>query len=452
MKKPLHAPLVIAALALYGFGSVAHAGDPLKGLTDLLANGAAKALEGTRKKPADAPTRDGQEARNGTRTSDEGGGGRPYLSELRDEDFRQNDSSPAPDPNNTRIRVAGNLMLDITGQYPNGYQPAWRFISKPSPLSVKIENWAHPQSKVRHSDFNLFIGDYGGKAVIRFKAQGGFDKECFADIVIKNAPVVLASNPQVFELGNFRRILNDRSTGEDCAFSSSPGGWGGRIALSANGNGDILMDLMMESYTVQRQVGKKVYPAQVHLRHIATGITVENEMSAAKAIAVVAAEQEAKQRLKEYLAKTTLQADVLQKAIASKFPQASEVRQCFESSRGAYIKPTQIDSYYVRTGEYAGSHTSYDLNVTTVIKNKCAHPITFVGIQQLRNDTEGYYLVEVSKTMPANYNYVSDQGALGAIFTSMVGMGSEFSLAVQDRYVPKYASVGSVQWLKVVRN
>jgi len=299
MKKPLHAPLVIAALALYGFGSVAHAGDPLKGLTDMLANGTAKALEGAlNKKPADSPTRDGQEARNGTRTNDEGGGGRPNLSELRDEDFRQNDSSPAPDPNNTRIRVAGNLMIDIAGHYPNGYQPAWRFISKPSPLSVKIENWAHPQSKVRHSDFNLFIGDYGGKAVIRFKAEGGFDKECFADIVIKNAPVVLASNPQVFELANFRRILNDRATGEDCAFSSSPGGWGGRIALSANGNGDVLMDLMMESYTVQRQVGKKVYPAQVQLRHIATGITVENEMSAAKAIAVVAAEQEAKQRLK----------------------------------------------------------------------------------------------------------------------------------------------------------
>ena len=53
--------------------------------------------------------------------------------------------------------------------------------------------------------------------------------------------------------------------------------------------------------------------------------------------------------------------------------------------------------------------------------------------------------------MLAGYIYSSDQGAFASVFTTLIGGGSEFNFAVQERNVVKYASVGSVQWLKVVK-
>lgn len=154
--------------------------------------------------------------------------------------------------------------------------------------------------------------------------------------------------------------------------------------------------------------------------------------------------------MKDYNAKTTKQAEELQKAIATKYPQ-KECRDCFYSSRGAYVSSSTVDLYYANTGDFARSRTDYDLNITTSIKNTCNYPITFVGIQQLFDQQNGYYLKEVTRTMPAGYIYSSDQGAFTSVFTTLIGGGSEFNFAVQERYVVKYASVGSVQWLKVIK-
>jgi hypothetical protein len=379
--------------------------------------------------------------------------GRPKLSELRESDFIQNDKNPEYDANNTRYRIAKNLLIDIAGKYPNGYVPKWRFINYNSPLNFTLENWLNPRANTSQGKKNIAIGDYNGKAVIRLDAF--VLCHCFADIVTKDSVNVLTENPQTFEINNFRRILNDRSTGEPCMPANNPnyaGGWAGKITLSANRNGDITMDLMLENYSAEKKTRDAVKPSQVSIRYIAKGITVENEMSAEKATAIVVAEQEAKQRQKDYIAKTTKQADSLQKIIAKKYPQ-KDCRDCFTRNSNSSLKVTPTKTAY-RDGYgdvYVESGTDWDINTKTEIKNKCGYSLTFIGLEQMYDEERGYYLIEVTKTMEKGYSYRSDQGAMESIFSSLVGGGSEFNIKVQDKYYPNYAIVGAVQWLKVVK-
>jgi hypothetical protein len=378
--------------------------------------------------------------------------GRPKLSELNDKDFIQNKGIPTQDKADTRFNIAKNLQIDIKGKYPLGYNPKWRFISYNHPLSCDVENWLFPRANIHHEDKNLSIGDYNGKAVIRWDAF--ITCECFADIIVKDSIAVITETPQTFELANFRKILNERSTGEPCRGIGSwhhDGGWAGKITLSANQNGDILMDLMIENYSQDHNGSSTRYiPSQVSLRYIAKNITIENEMSAEKATEKVRQEQQDKQRQKDYLVRTIRQADSIQKIISKKFPQKS-CRDCFYSSSGGYISTSTVEQYYVSTGNYAGSRTDWDLNIKTEIKNKCNYNLMFIGIQQFYDEASGYYLKEVTKVMPANYSYSSDQGIVTSFFSSLIGGGSEFNIKLQDKYYPGYATLGSVQWIKVIR-
>lgn len=396
----------------------------------------------------------------GAQTND---GKRPELSELKDEDFVQYPFRPQVDNKNTRFKVANNLYIEIKGRYPDGYLPKWRFINESSILKFRVEDWLNPRSQAGYDDQSIWIGDYKGKAVIRFKPH--FNCECFAELDIKDTATVLMEEPQTYELVNFTKILNDRASGEPCIgglYPQKQGGKGGKITLSANENGDLKIDFTIEYYTAPEQNVKKYnketrkyefkefVPSQVHYRYTANGILADNEMSAERALGIVRAEEEAKKKLKDYLARTTKQADSLQKIIAKKYPQASAI-DCFFSSTGSYISTKTVDQYYVYSGDYAGSRTDWDINVKTVIENRCKSDLLFIGIKQLRDEEGGYYLTEVTKVMPAGYKYSSDQGAFAAVFTSLIGGGSEFSIKVQDKYYPSYASSGSTQWIKVIR-
>ncbi len=382
--------------------------------------------------------------------------GRPNLSELRDEDFNKNSGNPIYDEKNTRIPIAKNLMIDIKGKYPNNYLPKWRFISYTSALKFAREDWVNPSPNLVYQDKDIAIGDYGGKAVIWLKPY--YNCECYADIIVKEDFAVITETPKIFELGNFRKILNGLSTGEPCisgwtgyAAWRGQGGWGGKITLSTNNNGDILInDFMLEQYTADYQDRKKFIPSQVNYRFRAKGITVENEMSPEKANGIVKAEQEAKQKQKDYLNKTIKQADSLQKVITKKYTQ-KECKSCFYSSSGSYLTSQQVDYYYVESGDYARTKTEWGLNIKTEIKNKCSYDIKFIGIQQLYDEERGYYLKEVTKIMPANYEYNSNQGAMASLFTALLNGGSEFNIKLQDKYYPSYASVGNIQWIKVVK-
>jgi hypothetical protein len=367
---------------------------------------------------------------------------------INENDFVQNDNFPEKDPNNSRIKIAKNLVLDIKGKYPLGYTPKWRFISYKSDLDFDVENYIVKRSTLGHGKRSIAISDYNGKAMIRFGAFITCD--CYAEIVIKDSQNVITETPQTFKVTNFLKIVNERITGEKCKSLTNnmhtDGGWEGQVTLSANEDGDIKMDLMIENY----RLASRFAEAGVSYRYVAKGIIIENEMSAQKAIAIIEAEKIAKQKQKDYVAKTTKQADSLQKIIAKKYPQTN-CKECFYSSSGGYISTTKVDQYYVGSGDYAGSYTDWDLNVKTVIQNKCNYGLTFIGLQQLYDEERGYYLIEVTKTMEKGYSYSSDQGAMASVFTSLIGGGSEFNIKLQDKYYPTYATVGSVQWLKVIK-
>lgn len=367
---------------------------------------------------------------------------------ISENDFIQSASFPEKDPNNTRLRIAKNLMLDIKGKYPAGYNPKWRFVSYKSSLNFDVENYVVKRSSLGNENIAIALGDYKGKAMVRVGVCG----DCYAEIVTKDTINVLTATPQTFKLTNFQKIVNEKITGEKCRSASNfwfQGGWEGKITLSTDENGDIKMDLMLEAFKPENRFAE----AGVSYRYIANNITVENEMTAEKANGIIAAEQEAKQRQKDYIAKTTKQADSLQKTIAKKYPQ-KDCRDCFSKNSNSSLQVTPTTTVYTNGyGDVVGtsSGSDWDINTKTEIKNKCGYDLTFIGLQQMYDVEKGYYLVEVTKTMEKGYDYRSDQGAMASIFTSLIGGGSEFNIVVQDKYYPNYATVGAVQWLKVIK-
>ena len=404
-------------------------------------------------------------ANNPVETETASATGRPKLSEISEADFSQNTAIPIKDKNGTRMRIAENFFIDMKGKYPAGYFPKWRFISYPSNLSVTKENWISPTSQVAYTTRSLEIGEYGNKAVIRERMVP--DCECFADIIIKNGVAVLTSQPQTFDISGFSKILNERSTGEACMTSynnarDKNGGYEGKVTLSANENGDITMDYTMEYYsagwkdykfnTTTKKREEVVHPKQVSYRYTAKNIIIENEMSPAKANDIVKKEQEAKQKQKDYIAKMTKQSDSLQKVIASKYPGA-ECRSCFvrNSNSSLQVTPTKTAYKFSDGDVYMESGTDWDVNTKLSIKNGCSYPLTFIGIQQFHDEQNGYYLKDVIKTMEVGYNFGSEQGLMSSVFTSLIGGGSEFNFALQEKYVINYAYAGAIQWLKVVK-
>ncbi len=368
---------------------------------------------------------------------------------ISENDFIQSTSFPEKDPNNTRLKIAKNLMLDIKGKYPAGYNPKWRFVSYKSSLDFDVENYVVKRSALGHDKREISIGDYKGKAVLRFGAFITCD--CYAEIVIKDSINILTATPQTFKVTNFQKIVNEKVTGEKCRTGNNfyfEGGWEGKITLSADENGDIKMDLLIEVFKPENRFAE----AGVTYRYIANNITVENEMTAEKANGIIAAEQEAKQRQKDYITKTTKQADSLQKIIAQKYPQ-KDCRDCLSRNSNSNLKITPTKTAYTNGyGDvFVESGTDWDINTKTEIKNKCNYDVTFIGIQQMYDAERGYYLTEVTKTMEKGYNYSSEQGAMASIFSSLIGGGSEFNIQVLDKYYPNYATVGAVQWLKVVK-
>lgn len=369
---------------------------------------------------------------------------------IKEGSFYQNSSFPEADPGNTRVSLAGNLAIDIQGKYPPGYKPKWRFITYSSNLDFLMENYITPRSAIGHDKRKIEFGNYNGKAVLRFGAFISCD--CYAEIIINDKLNVLTEEKQTFKVTNFQKIVNERITGEPCKGMNNmytDGGWEGVVTLSANRNGDIAMELVIENF----RLASRFSEAGVSYRYIAKDIIIENEMSAEKAVATVKAEQEAKQRQKEYIARMTKQGDSLQALIAKKYTQKNCI-ECFSRSSNSSLRVTPTKTIYSDGyGDlYAESGTDWDINTKTDIQNKCNYDLLFIGIQQLYEEGRGYYLVEVTKRMEKGYRYQSDQGAFATVFTSLVGMGSEFNFQVQDKYYPGGAMVGAVQWLKVIRS
>lgn len=407
--------------------------------------------------PTEAPANNTNGA-SSTVATESSPGGRPKLSALHDEDFTQHTSNPPRSESNTRFRIAKNLLIDIKGKYPVGYAPRWRFISYSSPLSVDVENWYHPSSRATHQNYAISIGEYNNKAVVRLHPF--MSCECFADIVVKDSFTVLTDQPQTFQLTNFRKILNDRSTGEPCRGNGNnpivEGGFEGRLTLAANGNGDIALQFMLENYTAEtkrrgkynnavRDYDYTIVPSQVSYRYVANNITVENEMSAEKANGIIAAELEAKQKYADYVKKSQAQIEELMKVIKTKYPGFNCIT-CFSRTSSYGVQPTTTQTLW-SNGAVTEDH---DWNVTNTmrIENKCDQELTFIGIQQLYDNENGYYYKDVTRKMEAKYFYQAQQGLFMSIFTSLAGIDGD--VVVQPEYNISAARVNAIQWIRVI--
>ncbi|MEY4541612.1 MAG: hypothetical protein RLZZ306_3369 [Bacteroidota bacterium] len=385
-------------------------------------------------------------------------GGRPKYSQIDDSEFAHNMKIPDKSSRNTRIRLAKNLAIDVEGKYPDGYSPKWRFITYKSNLKFRIENIVKPKSVINYIDKPVYLGEYNNKAVLRLSPY--HDCECYADIITKDSFALITSKPQIFEVANFRKIRDNKSIGEPCVSNStfSPkGGWAGKIKLSTDADANILMDLMLETYTAggedrfekSKITGRnqKVYnaPTQVHFRYTVENIAVENEMSAKKAQEKLEAELEAKRKYADYMKKSKIQIDNLLKSIDRKYG-GYDCRVCYERN-SRYGTETVTNVYRSQYGEI---YKDYDQSIynTMKLENRCNQEITIIGIKQIYSEESGYSFVDVSKKLPANFVQESKEGLFESLFTSLTGLDGDIKL--RKEYSIESASVNSVQWIKVV--
>jgi hypothetical protein len=448
-KFKLHSTILLTAFIFLTFNNTANAQGLLNRLKKKAENAVDKKaddiLNGKKKTTEKTTGSTTTQEENTDIKESEASKGRPKLSELKDEDFIQNAENPQRSTENTRFRIAKNLMIDIKGKYPNGYQPKWRFINYKSQLNFDMENWYYKSSSIQQSNFSIDLGEYNNKAVIRINAHANCD--CFADIVVKDSLSILTEKPQTYQVTNFRRILNDRSTGEPCRSGSNQvtqGGWEGKVTLSANRNGDVAMSLMLENYSLDGLYKK---PTQVAYRYIAKNITIENEMSAEKANGIIAAELEAKQKYADYVKKSEKQIEEVMKDIKTKYPGYNCI-SCFSRSSSYGIQPTTKQTLW--SNGMVTEDNDWNVTTTMRIENKCNQELTFIGIQQLYSEEKGYYYVDVSRKMEAKYYYQAKQGLFMSIFTSLAGIDGD--IVIQPEYYISSARVNSIQWIKVIGN
>lgn len=205
-------------------------------------------------------------------------------SQLRKSDYFQTTQVAAEKSGYTRHSIAGNLSVDIKGNYPKGYAPLWNYVSQWAPLTFHVDNYIAARSLSPTESRNIVIGEYKGKAVLGFNALTSCD--CIADIAI-NDIALLTNIPQTFKVTNFRKLQNGIVTESNCTGNTNniytAGGFEGKITLSANENGDIEMSLLIENY----RLADRFSPAGVSYRYAAQQVNIVNKNTVAHALNTV---------------------------------------------------------------------------------------------------------------------------------------------------------------------
>lgn len=110
-------------------------------------------------------------------------------------------------------------------------------------------------------------------------------------------------------------------------------------------------------------------------------------------------------------------------------------------------KSTIVDGHGSVVGEETG--LDLDINVSLQMKNKCNYELTFIGIMQLYDEQRGYYLKEVTRKLPANYEYSVRKGVTELFFDAIVGENTDIYL--RKEFDVKTAMVDKAQWIRVVK-
>ncbi|OYQ43373.1 hypothetical protein CHX27_10260 [Flavobacterium aurantiibacter] len=367
-------------------------------------------------------------------------GGSHEKSILKKIKVNQNKGFPKASDKDTRFAIAGNLYIDVAGKYPSGFEPKWKFITYQAQIVTPYEDYINPTAALKSQRGTFAIGDYQGKAVLMFGTTETCD--CYADIEIDEAAII-SSKPQTFKVSNFTKIENLKRVDKKCAGNKyQEGGWEGRVTLSSNTDGDITMDLVIESY--KSNLGKLL---GVSYRFLLNNYQILNEMSPSKAEKIIADEIAAKKARKDFMEKSEKQIQALLAEIKKKHPK--ECRDCFSRNQDFGVDVEYTRKVYVSDGSYAGTDTDYNPTTTVALGNNCNFPIKIIGIQQKFSEEKGYYYEKVVKEFAANEKIENKQGILSYLFTSLVGMNGDFDIS--EKYCIECFRLGSIQWLKVVR-
>lgn len=147
-----------------------------------------------------------------------------------------------------------NLFVKIEGKYPQGYQPKWRLIGSPQNQELTFEQYVATRGGAMQTKVPVGIVEYQGKTVLRFRALSAC--ECVADLQLPNEKLVIGQNPIKIELSSFRKVqqkeLDDPNASCQNMAVQTQGGWKGYAILSADEEGNLIMNLRLENYASPR--------------------------------------------------------------------------------------------------------------------------------------------------------------------------------------------------------
>ena len=135
--------------------------------------------------------------------------------------------------------VKGALFLDLAGNYPQGYGPAWK-LNATTPQAIVLDRYNALNGGPQGTE-TMFVRivEYQGRAVLEFTRRGTMG--CRADIV--GLPQVITGAPKRFQLTNFR-YLNEQPQCQRKLGPNSP--WQGSLTLSADADGNVQLSLALD--------------------------------------------------------------------------------------------------------------------------------------------------------------------------------------------------------------
>ncbi len=385
---------------------------------------------------------------------------------------------PAPAPNTTRYGIAPNLLVDVPGTYPPGFAPKWDYVGEAKQITVQSEQFVAAHTLFPTDNRGMSIGEYEGRAVLVFDVFGRGDY-CVADIAVLRAPAVLSADPQTFRLTNFRNFENGQATqGLQENGQYTGGGVDGEVTLSADRNGNLDMDFMIENYglpsrtnpaspvTYRYSVNRKVLPNKMTAADAKSAYTAKRKAEIADSIASIPnaadlAREAQKEGLYCYVDANAGEAQMnaaLMQFLRSKYP-GKENSNCMSRRTESVPMTRQVPRYDPQAHQdfYVEEHYT---EITTVLRNNCNKNVRIMGFSVGGVGKNGKRQFGLNtKVMRANYRYsfprASDNLAGDMIASILFGGGmlADLDLRGIERggtFDIDEANISAVQYMRAI--
>lgn len=176
----------------------------------------------------------------------------------------------------TRVPLAGNVIVNIEGDYPNGYNPNWQYINSKDPVPITITNYLMTRGNVATENMSVGFSDINGKMVFQFIQGGSY---CLADLDIQGGAVTLSESPSTFSLVNWRY-----EKGGPCSTSPNRRTYEGKVSLSASKEGNLGMSLQVDVYSAPGRNNE----VRRTFNYVSNNVSIPNKLTPTQAYAKAA--------------------------------------------------------------------------------------------------------------------------------------------------------------------